>query len=241
MPASPTPQPKVLLLGATGTNGKLLFADLLQRGCSVRAVARNQDSLPSELVSHAASEVVQLSLLDTGTDYSALIHGCDCVVSCLGHNMSFRGLCSRSDARLCTRAVRGVLEAAEKRGTPLKFVLHSSAGCSIPGDPPRSRGDRTMLTLLRCCITAHIDNERALDELRTGAGPNVEWVAVRPDDLIGGEEPGEYHLAERLQNGLFDAKKTRRRAVASFMASLVCDRASWAKWKGKAPMIWSDN
>ena len=64
----------------------------------------------------------------------------------------------------------------------------------------------------------------------------VDFVAVRPSDLIDGEETS-YTLHERLQNGIFNAGTTTRANVGRFMADLVTDTQLWTEWKGKWPHI----
>ena len=164
------------------------------------------------------------------------VEGCSAVVSCLGHNLNVRGIWR--DPALCTQATKMVCAAAESVKRPVKFVLHSSAGCDNPdgGDPKRGLGERLVISLLRFLIPPHPDNEGAANFLGTRAPGLVEWCVVRPDDLIHGEV-SEYRLSETLLNGLFDAKTTTRRNVADFMCRLVTDEQCWREWRGKMPMI----
>jgi nucleoside-diphosphate-sugar epimerase len=231
--------PTVLLLGSTGVNGKLVLEGLVQRGCSVRAVARSAASL-GQLGNHKDVTVIEGSFLDMTPDtFRAHVDGCDAVISCLGHNLNFRGL--YRDPPLCTEATRMVCSAIESLKRPTKFVLHSSAGVDNPNgkDPRRGLGERLVMALIRVLAPPHPDNEGAANFLGTRATqPNdpVEWVCVRPDDLIEGEV-SEYRLSETLLNGLFDAKVTTRRNVADFMCRLVTEEECWQQWRGKMPMI----
>jgi len=240
------PPPTVLVLGSTGSNGKLVVEGLLQRGCEVRCVARSASSLGS-LAAHERVTVIEGSFLAMSPAvFRGHVDGCDAVVSCLGHNLTLRGMFR--DPALCTEACRMVCDAAEhlkysEGHRPLKFVLHSSAGCDRPGgaDPRRGRLERFVLWLIRNLVPPHRDNETALAFLGTRAqkkGDPVEWCVVRPDDLVHSDDRvSEYTLSPTLLNGLFDAKVTTRRNVADFMCRLVTDPTCWSQWRQTFPMI----
>lgn len=71
--------------------------------------------------------------------------------------------------------------------------------------------------------------------------PQVQYCAVRPDDLLDSEKKTEelpqFEVHEVLQNGLFNAGVTTRANVGRFMADLVTESAVWHRWKGKFPQI----
>jgi len=233
--------PNVLLLGATGGNGKLVLGDLVERGCSVRAVARKATAL-GDLGTHENVTVIEGSFLDMSPEvFRGYVDGCDAVVSCLGHNLTFRGMFR--DPPLCTEAARKVCTAVESIGRPVKFVMHSSAGCDHPGggDPRRGRLERLVMRTIRAAVPPHRDNEDAAAYLwkrsQERQDDPVQWCVVRPDDLVQGDAVSEYRLSETLLNGLFDARVTTRRNVADFMGRLVTEEASWNEWRGKMPMI----
>ena len=90
----------VLVLGATGRVGSAATRALLRRGHDVRAVVRSKDSIPVDLTSYlrddAAAAVltaVEANVLDLGVEGMAdAVRGCDAVVSCLGHRLTFDGV-----------------------------------------------------------------------------------------------------------------------------------------------------
>ncbi len=54
-----------------------------------------------------------------------------------------------------------------------------------------------MIWLLRLLLPPHIDNEAAADYLRTEIGQNntdIEWAAVRPDNLTHEGQVTEYEV-----------------------------------------------
>ena len=80
-----------LIVGANGATGRLLVEELLNRGQAVKIVVRSLDSLPEKLKGNANLSVIEESILDMShADMVTLVRGCHTVVSCLGHNLTFR-------------------------------------------------------------------------------------------------------------------------------------------------------
>ena len=108
---------------------------------------------------------------------------------------------------------------------------------------PISFGQKCVIGLIRLLLPPHVDNEKAADYLRTEVGQNnplIEWVAVRPDDLIDSEKVTEYEIhASPIRSAIFDAGKTSRINVGHFMAALISDNKLWNKWKGQMPVIYN--
>jgi hypothetical protein len=120
----------------------------------------------------------------------------------------------------------------------------NTAGNSNRDIPERvSFGQKVVIWLLRALLPPHLDNERAADYLRTKIGQNnenIEWVTVRPDNLIDEGEVTEYEVhASPTRSAIFDAGVTSRINVAHFMAVLITDDVIWGKWKGQMPVIYN--
>jgi len=237
----------VLVVGATGATGRLLVAQLLQRGEKVRAVVRNSQTLPRPEKYGENLTVIQASLLELTHDALAdAVDGCDAVASCLGHNLHFRGIWGEPRF-LVTEAVRRLCQAAKTRQTaqPVKFVLMGTAGyCSLPSEQI-SVPERVVMAAVRAMVPPHRDNEQAADFLRTQILPNdalVQWVTVRPDTLINRPRVGEYTaFPSPLRSALFNPGKTSRIQVAHFMAELITNEELWARWKGKLPVLYDNS
>lgn len=236
-------QHKVLLAGGTGRTGRRVLRQLLDRGVAVRAVVRSRAKLPAEDAGNPLLEVVEASLPSLGDEeLRRHLHGCDAVVSCLGHVLSFAGvygpprdLVTRATRRLC----RGV--EALKPPAPVKLVLMSSVSVHRPAplDPRRGAFERAFLWALRGVLPPARDNQRAADFLLEEIGTAnafVEWSVVRPDALLEGEV-SEYEAHEGLVNGIFSPGKTNMANVAHFMCELVTSPEAWARWKGKLPVL----
>ena len=80
----------ILIAGATGATGKWVVSHLLERGHGVRAVVRSPERLLSHTGSNDRLTLIRASILDlTDEQMADHVHGCDAVVSCLGHNLTF--------------------------------------------------------------------------------------------------------------------------------------------------------
>ena len=233
----------VLLVGGTGRTGGRVLQQLLQAGAKVRVIVRSATRLPAGVADHPNLTILEAELLSLGDDEIARqVGGCDAVISCLGHVISFRGvfgppfdLASRATARLC-RAAQTLGSA-----TPVKFILMSSVSVQRPRrlDTRRTWSERAFMAVLRRLVPPANDNQRAADFLVREIGvadPFVQWVAVRPDSLLDGDVT-EYALHEGLVSGLFKPASTNMANVAHFMCALVTGATLWETWKGKLPVI----
>jgi hypothetical protein len=235
-----------LVVGATGATGRLLVQQLLDREYHVRVIVRSADRLPEDVRTHDRLTVLEASVLDLGgAELKRQVNGCQAVASCLGHNLSFKGIFG-APRRLVTETTRRLCEAvkANRPDRPVRFVLMNTVGNRNRDlDEPMSFAQKCVIGLLRVLVPPHADNEQAADYLRTAIGPSddcVEWAAVRPDTLI--DEPGvtkyEVHLSP-IRSAIFSPGRTSRINVAHFMAQLTDDDATWSRWKGHMPVIYN--
>jgi len=232
------------IVGASGATGRLLVEELLGRGQAVKIVVRSCDSLPETVRGHENLTVIQESILDmSDADMARHVRGCRAVVSCLGHNLTFRGIFG-GPRRLVTDATRRLCDAirATDPKEPVRFVLMNTTGNQNRDlDERISFGEKCVIGLLRLVLPPHVDNEMAADYLRTSVGqndPQIEWAAVRPDGLVDDAEVSEYKVFESpFRSSIFDAGKTSRINVAHFMAKLINAEATWSLCQGKMPVI----
>lgn len=233
---------KVLVVGASGATGRLIVDQLLSRGVEVNAIVRSLDALPD----NPYLRKIQASVHDlTSSEMAIHIKGCNAVVSCLGHNLTFKGMFGKprllvTDTLQCLcRAIK-----SNETGDAVKVILMNTTGNSnrdIPETPPLSQ--RIVIALLRVLLPPHVDNENAADFLRTQIGLNdkaIEWVAVRPDTLTDEKEVTEYNVhTSPIRNAIFDSGATSRINVGNFMAELILNEDTWLKWKGHMPVIYN--
>lgn len=232
-----------LVVGANGATGRLLVEQLLERGVPVRALVRSPDSLPESATRHPNLSVVRASIAElTVAELAPHVAGCRAVASCLGHNLTWRGVFGRP-RRLVTDATRRLCAAvrvSEPRA-PVRFVLMNTAG-NRDRDEPVSFAQRCVLGLLRVLVPPHADNEQAADHLRVEVGPDdpsIEWSVVRPDTLIDADRVGSWSVhASPTRSAIFDPGRTSRVHVGHFMAELICDDALWSAWRGRMPVLY---
>ena len=232
----------ILLLGSTGTTGRLLLDQLLDRGHRVKAVARDPSGLPE----HPSLLVVRGSILSFNVpELESLPEGCDAVACCLGHNMTLKGIFG-PPRRLVTEAVRNVCEAIlrQKPEKPVKFVLMNTAGNRNRSLVEKySLAEGMIVGLIRVLLPPQADNEQAAEYLRTEIGqehPAIAWTAVRPDSLIDTPQVSPYEVfSSPVRSPILDSGCTSRINVAHFMAELVSNEKSWATWQGQMPVIYN--
>lgn len=235
-----------LVVGASGATGKLLVEQLLSRGEKVKAIVRTPDKLPEDFRSNEGLSVIQAAVLDlSDAEMAQHANGCEAVASCLGHNISLKGMFGQP-RRLVTDATRRLCNAikANKPSKPVKFVLMNTTGNSNRDlSEPISFGQKLILSILRLLLPPHVDNEKAADYLRTEVGQDdavIEWAAVRPDGLIDESEVTEYEVhPSPTRSAIFNPGKTSRINVGNFMANLITDHDNWNEWKGRMPVIYN--
>lgn len=235
-----------LIVGASGATGRLLVEQLLLRGHDVKIIVRSTSSLPESVKNNKNVSIIQASILDlSDAEMTQHVKGCNSIASCLGHNMSFKGIYGKPH-RLVTDATRRLCRAIKENDpkSSVKFVLMNTTGNSNRDLSEKiSFGQKCVIWLLRLLLPPHIDNEQAADFLRTEIGQNdkiIEWVAVRPDGLVDESEVTEYEIhPSPTRSAIFDAGKVSRINVGSFMAELITDQDVWMKWKGQMPVIYS--
>lgn len=236
----------VLVAGATGATGRLLVEELLRRGVSVKAIVRSPEKFSESVRNHRNVSVIRAGILElTDEELKKHVHGCDAVISCLRHELSFKGIYGKP-RRLVTDAVRRLCDAvtAHRPEVPVKFILMNTAGNSNRDlEEPVSLAQRWVIGLLRIALPPHPDNEQAADYLRSSVGHRstaIEWVVVRPDTLLNDSSVSPYTLhPSPTRSALFDPGATSRINVAHFMAELVTNHELWHQWKGKMPVIYN--
>ncbi len=235
-----------LIVGATGATGRLLVEQLLAQGGKVKMIVRSIDGLPKTLRHNDQLMITESSLLGmTDEELKEQVQGCSVVVSCLGHNLTFKGVFGHPK-RLVTDAVQRLCSAIEKTtpAVPVKFILMNTSGNQNKQAAEKvSAAQSIMVGLIRFLLPPHADNEQAAEYLQVNVGANqkmIEWVAVRPDSLIDQESVTEYHAyTSPVRSAIFDAGKTSRINVAHFMSELIVNDETWNKWKGQMPVIYN--
>jgi putative NADH-flavin reductase len=236
----------ILVAGASGATGRLLVEQLLDRGHDVRVIVRSPERFSDLLKNQNHLTVIGAAILDlSDKEMARLVKGCDAVASCLGHNLSLKGIYGHP-RRLVTETTRRLCNAikSNKSEKLTRYLLMNTTGNRNRDlKEPVSLAERGLFGLLSKLLPPQADNERAADFLRTQIGqkdPAIEWVAVRPDGLIDEDSVSNYEIfPSPTRSAIFNAGKTSRINVAHFMADLISNDQTWNKWKGQMPVIYN--
>ena len=212
-----------LLLGGTGRTGRRVLEELLRNGVNVRAVVRSAARLPEGAATDPRVRVLEADLLSlSDEELQDQVRGCDGVICCLGHVISFAGIFG-PPRDLVTRATTRVCRAIEslQPGQRVRYILMSSVSVHLPGglDTRRGRRERLVMWMLRGLVPPPRDNQSAADFLYKRIGtshPCMQWTVVRPDSLLEGDV-SEYEVHEHLVDSLFAPGKSNMANVAHFM------------------------
>ena len=235
----------VLVLGASGATGSLVVRQLIRRNIETKILIRKSSRLAKEIKESSLVEIVKGNINELNSaEMEQLIQKCDVVISCLGHNLTFKGLFGHPHY-LVRDAVRSVCEAAKKSSSgKVKLVLMSTTAYTnkLSGEK-NSLGEKLIFSLLTLLLPPQRDNVKAADYLLRQIGKQdkkVEWIAVRPDTLIDEDSESSYEICKSPKRSpIFNAGKTSRINVSHFMAELVTDEELWEKWLYKTPVIYN--
>jgi nucleoside-diphosphate-sugar epimerase len=235
-----------LVVGASGATGRLLVEQLLKQGENVRIIVRSVKSLPDSLIQNNQLTVTQANLLEMSTaELLVQVQGCRAVASCLGHNLTFKGMFGHP-RRLVFHGVERLCAAIDraKSEVPIKFILMNTTGNrNVHAGEKVSVAQSAVVGLIRHLLPPHVDNEIAATYLQSHFGSNqnvIEWAAVRPDSLTDEELVTKYDVhTSPTRSAIFDAGKTSRINVAHFMSKLIIDDGTWQKWKRQMPVVYN--
>lgn len=236
----------VLLLGATGATGRLVAKELVSRGYSVRVIVRSLDRLDPELFGNQQVEKVVANITDLSEQqWIAHIQGCNSVISCLGHNLTLKGIYGEP-RRLVTDTIKRLFQAVERLQPlqPVKLVLMSSSGYqNLLREERVSWMHKMVIALIRKTIPPHADNEEAAHYLQyeiAASTARLEWVAVRPDSLNDQAAKTPFSVyPSPISDPIFASKQTSRTNVATFMVDLISSPQLWEKWKSDMPVVYN--
>ncbi|MBB6480141.1 NAD(P)-dependent oxidoreductase [Spirochaeta isovalerica] len=236
----------ILVTGGTGATGRLLIRQLLEREHTVLAVVRSAERLEDEIRNHPKLITIESPILDMeDSEMAGYLKDCDGAASCLGHNLTIRGIFGPPRKLVRDAAVK-VCRSASSRdsGLPFKFVLmNTTANLNRNLNEERTFGESLVISLMRLLVPPQSDNEEAAEYFRKEIGndnKSIEWVAVRPDTLIDEPDPGDYDLsASPVRSPVFNPGRTSRINVAHFIAELLTREDLWEEWKGQMPVIYN--
>lgn len=238
----------VLVVGASGATGSKLVEQLLIQNYKVKVIVRSLEKLPNSWKTHDNLQIIVASVLElSNTEIRGIVSDCSAVISCLGHNLTFKGIYGHPRKLVTDATVKlcNAIKSNNSKGLTKYVLMNTTGNRNRDLHEPISFAEKCVIGLLRLLLPPHIDNEKAADYLRTQIGQNddfIEWVAVRPDSLINETNVSNYTIyVSPTRSAIFNAGKVSRINVAHFMASLINDNNLWNKWKGQMPVIYSES
>lgn len=237
---------KVLVLGASGATGKLVVLQLIKRQISIRILFRETAALSTEIQHNPLVEIERGNISEySNLEMHSLIQDCSAIVSCLGHNITLKGMFG-SPRNLVFDVVKNICEVVkEEADRKVKLILMSTtAYTNITMGEVNSLGERIILSLLKLLLPPHRDNVLAADYLVKNIGSHneqIEWIAVRPDTLVNEDSEQPYEVYEsQIRSPIFDAGTTSRINVSHFMAELLVDDRLWQEWQYMMPVVYGE-
>lgn len=238
---------KILVLGASGATGTLVLKRLLDKRVETKIIVRDPVKIPDNHLRNRFLECITGNITGLEPDeFLSLVSGCDGVISCLGHNITLKGVFGEPNM-LVTDTLKKICEAIVTNGQErTKLVLMNTTANRNNGIGEKyGLPDRVVLSLLYRFLPPQRDNVEAASFLvnEVGSGdPKIEWVVVRPDTLVDDENESEYEIhSSPARSPVFKAGKTSRINVSSFMVSLLFDEKLWERWKFQMPVIYNKN
>ena len=237
---------KVLVLGGNGATGFHVVEQLLENNVEVKTIVRNSARLKS-LENQKNLEIITASILDMdNAELSEVLDDVDAIVSCLGHNITLKGILGRPH-RLVTDAIRKVCESIRMKdtGKVTKLVLMNTTAClDVDAQEKFTTAEGITIAIMRFLLPPQRDNEQAMNYLKHAIGKNdrkIEWIAVRPDTLTDEEEVTSYTVHNSpVRSPVFNSGKTSRINVGSFIMNLLCNSEQWKKWRYQMPVIYNE-
>lgn len=234
-----------LVVGASGATGIRLVEELLNREQYVKVIVRSLESLPDKIKNHERLTVISASVLElSDEEMKQHVAGCNAVASCLGHNITFKGIFGKP-RRLVTKTTQRLCSAikSNKSETTTKYVLMNTVANRNPDlNESISFAEKIVIGLLRLVLPPQLDNEKAAEYLRTVIGQKdkaIEWTAVRPSGLIDEESASEIEVYPSPTRSILKDGQISRINVGHFMADLITDNDMWNQWKGQMPAIYN--
>jgi len=234
-----------LVVGASGATGIRLVEELLNREQYVKVIVRSLEKLPDAIKNHERVTIICASVLELSNEkMEQHVSGCNAVASCLGHNLTLKGIFGKPH-RLVTETTQRLCNSikANKSEVSTKYVLMNTvANRNRDLNEPISFAQKCLIGLLRLFLPPHSDNEKAAEHLRTIIGQkdnDIEWTAVRPSSLIDEESASEIEVYPSPMRSILKDGQISRINVGHFMADLITINDTWNKWKGQMPVVYN--
>ncbi|WP_375584708.1 NAD(P)-dependent oxidoreductase [Cyclobacterium xiamenense] len=197
---------KISLFGGTGRTGRLFLSQALEKGYSVKALARDPEKIN---LRHPALEIVGGDVLNADV-VAATVEGTDRVVSLFGH---VKG----SPDWLQTEGTRNIIQAMKRLSVPA-IVSLSGGGLPFPEKDRPKFADKLIRTVMKLAVPRVLNDAIRHHEVLAESG--LEWVIVRGPRLTDAPRKGAYRVG---WVGVNASTKISRADLADFILTQVED------------------
>lgn len=197
---------KISLFGGTGRTGRLFLSQALEKGYSVKALARDPEKIN---LRHPALEIVGGDVLNADA-VAATVEGTDRVVSLFGH---VKG----SPDWLQTEGTRNIVQAMKRLGVPA-IVSLSGGGLPFPEKDRSKFADKLIRIVMKLAVPRVLNDAIRHHEVLAESG--LEWVIVRGPRLTDAPRKGGYRVG---WVGVNASTKISRADLADFILTQVED------------------
>lgn len=207
----------VTVFGATGVIGSLTVDELLERGHTVTAYARNRQKVPATWGASDRVRVVIGEMSDAQAIDSA-IAGADAVVSALGPSMD-----RKATGLPLVEGTRNIIASTERHDVP-RYIGHATPSVLDPHETPTPK-TRFSSVMARTFLRRGYDEMIGMSALVMES--DLDWTLVR---FLS---PRNTPKRSSVRVGFFGSDKlgfaVGRADIAAFTASLVDDDQGYSR------------
>ena len=197
---------KIALFGGSGQTGMEFLKRALDNGYQVKALARSPQKFS---IKHPNLEVIEGDVL-VQQDVTAVVKGCDVVVSLFGH---VKG----SPEWLQTNGTKNIV-AAMKQEKAEKIISLSSGGLPFPEKDQPKMPDKMIRFIMKIAVPKILND--AIKHHKILENSNLKWLIVRGPRLTNDKKTGNYRVG---WVGVNASTKIARADLADFILKQIDD------------------
>jgi len=197
---------KIALFGGSGQTGMEFLKRALDYGYQVKALARSPQKFS---IKHPNLEVIEGDVL-VQQDVTAVVKGCDVVVSLFGH---VKG----SPEWLQTNGTKNIV-AAMKQEKAEKIISLSGGGLPFPEKDQPKMPDKMIRFIMKIAVPKILND--AIKHHKILENSNLKWLIVRGPRLTNDKKTGNYRVG---WVGVNASTKIARADLADFILKQIDD------------------
>jgi len=197
---------KIALFGGSGQTGMEFLKIALDNGYQVKALARSPQKFS---IKHPNLEVIEGDVL-VQQDVTAVVKGCDVVVSLFGH---VKG----SPEWLQTNGTKNIV-AAMKQEKVEKIISLSGGGLPFPEKDQPKMPDKMIRFIMKIAVPKILND--AIKHHKILENSNLKWLIVRGPRLTNDKKTGNYRVG---WVGVNASTKIARADLADFILKQIDD------------------